>query len=69
MIINAQKNTSFMNILNKAELIIPDGVGVEIALKLKRIKLARIRGVDFSRALIKMAAENNYRIGFLGAKE
>ncbi len=69
MIMNAQKNEHFFNILSNSDLNIADGVGVKIALKLKKIKQNQIRGVDFSRELIKLASENNYRIAFLGAKE
>ena len=69
MIMNAQKNEHFFNILSNSDLNIADGVGVKIALKLKKIKQNQIRGVDFSRELVKLASENNYRIAFLGTKE
>ncbi len=69
MIMNAQKNPDFFKVLNNSELNIADGVGVRIALKLKGVKQAQIRGVDFARELIKLASENNLKIGFLGAKE
>ena len=69
MIMNAQKNEHFFNILSNSDLNIADGVGVKIALKLKKINQNQIRGVDFSRELTKLASENNYRIAFLGAKE
>ena len=57
------------NILTLSDLNIVDGVGVKIALKIKGIKQEQIRGVDFSRSLVKLANENNYRLAFLGAKE
>jgi len=69
MIMNAQKNEAFFNILNSSDLNIVDGVGVKLALKFQKINQAQIRGVDFARALVKLASENNYRVGFLGAKE
>ena len=69
MIMNAQKNEAFFNILNKSDLNIVDGVGVKIALKFQKINQNQIRGVDFSRELIKLASENNYKLAFLGAKE
>ena len=69
MIVNAQKNKEFFEIVKKSELVIPDGVGVKIALKMKGINLNQIRGVDFSRLLIKTAAEKNYTLGLFGAKE
>lgn len=69
MIMNAQKNRAFFDILNNSNLNIADGVGVKIALKLQGINQNQIRGVDFSRELIKLASENNYKLAFLGAKE
>lgn len=69
MIMNAQKNEAFFNILKTSDLNIADGVGVKIALKLQGINLNHIRGVDFSRELIKLASKNNYKVAFLGAKE
>ena len=69
MIMNAQNNPEFMDIIKASDMNIPDGVGVKIALKLKKINQENIRGVDFARSLIGLASENNYKIGFLGAKE
>lgn len=69
MIMNAQNNEDFLNTINSANLNIPDGVGVKIALKFQRIYQNQIRGVDFSRGLIKLASDNGYRVAFLGAKE
>lgn len=69
MIMNAQKNEQFFEIIKNSNLNIMDGVGVKIALKFQGIKKAQIRGVDFSRELVKLASENNYRLAFLGAKE
>ena len=69
MIMNAQKNKAFFEIITNSDLNIADGIGVKIALKMQRINLSHIRGVDFSRELIKLASENNYRVAFLGAKE
>ena len=36
---------------------------------MQKINQEQIRGVDFSRELIKLASEKNYRVAFLGAKE
>lgn len=69
MIMNAQKNSNFFNILENSDLNIIDGVGVKIALKLKGIQPTQIRGVDFARSLMDLASENNLKVGFLGAKE
>ena len=69
MIMNAQKNPAFLEIINSSDLNIIDGVGVKIALKFQGINQNQIRGVDFSRKLIDLTSKNNYRVAFLGAKE
>lgn len=69
MIMNAQKNPAFFNILENSDLNIIDGVGVKIALKLQGKNPSQIRGVDFARSLIGLASEFNLRVAFLGAKE
>lgn len=69
MIMNAQKNESFLKIIKNSNLNIVDGVGVKIALKFQGINKSHIRGVDFSRELVKLANDNNYKLAFLGAKE
>lgn len=69
MITNAKRNPAFANVLNHAELIIADGVGIKIAMKLKGINQERIGGVDFSRSLIELCVRNNYRLALLGAKD
>lgn len=62
------KNPEFAEILNNADLVIPDGVGIKIGLKIKGISTQRIAGIEFSYKLIKECAENNFSIGLLGAK-
>ncbi len=69
MIMNAQKNAEFFEILRNSDLNIPDGIGVEIALKLKGANQKRTRGIDFSRKLLKLASENGYKTALVGAKE
>lgn len=69
MIQCAKKNKDFANVIKHAELVVADGVGIKIALKLKGVNQERIGGVDFSRSLIQMCATANLRLGLLGAKE
>ena len=69
MIMNAQKNKPFFEIINNSDMNIIDSVGVKLALKIKGINQNQIRGVDFARLLVKEAAKNNLKIAFLGAKE
>ena len=65
----AAKNTDFTNIIKEAEMVIPDGVGVKIALKINGINANRIPGIDFARKLLEEAALNNIPVAIVGAKE
>ncbi len=69
MIMSAQKKSDFAKILHDAELVIPDGIGVKLALKFKGIDQKQIRGVDFSHKLIEIAAQQSFRVALLGARE
>ena len=69
MIMFAQKNPSFLDILHNCDLSTPDGIGVKIALNFKKEACSNIRGIDFARSLIALANNLNLPIGFLGAKE
>lgn len=69
MIMYAQENDEFKEIINEAELIVPDGVGVTIALKFLGIKQERIPGIDFSYKLLEYCAQNNLKVALVGSKE
>ena len=64
----ANKHENFAKILNEAELVIPDGVGIKIGLKINGINIQRITGIGFARTLIEQAAKNNIPIALVGAK-
>lgn len=68
MIEYALKTPEFANILNNADLVVPDGVGVKIALKIKGTNLKRIAGIEFSRKLLEICAQNNFPVALVGAK-
>ncbi len=68
MINNAVKNSDFRQIVNEAELVIPDGIGVKIGLKILGESVDRIAGVEFARHLIEKFAYNGKSVAFLGAK-
>ena len=69
-LVKAQKDEEFKNILNQADLSIPDGVGLVFASLLlgERIK-ERIAGVDLMEAICKRAAKKNWPIFLFGAGE
>lgn len=65
----APKDNDFANIVKEAEMVIPDGVGVKIALKINGHNVERIPGIDFARKLLEEASINNIPVAIIGAKE
>ncbi|CCX80942.1 n-acetylglucosaminyldiphosphoundecaprenol N-acetyl-beta-D-mannosaminyltransferase [Clostridium sp. CAG:715] len=68
MIENASQNPDFAEIINSAELVIPDGIGVEIGLKILGYNVRRIAGIEFSRRMIEECAKNSQSVALVGAK-
>lgn len=68
MIAYAKKDENFVKILDEAILITPDGIGVEIGLKILGYKVRRIAGIELAKALIENFAVQNKRIALVGAK-
>ena len=69
MIENARKNKDFAKVINDAQLVIPDGIGVKIGLKMKGYKnIERIAGVEFAYYLIKECETNNFSVAMVGAR-
>lgn len=65
------KNEDFAFLLKQADLVFPDGVGVEIGLKIKGYNIRRIAGIEFSKKMIEECASNNFPVApvaFIGAK-
>lgn len=69
MIALGNQNDDFGRLLNEADLVIPDGVGVKLALKIKGVDQENIPGIEFSKKLISLCDLEGYSIGLLGAKE
>lgn len=69
MIEFAKKNNEFLNIVNDADLVIPDGIGVKIALLINNIKTDRIPGIEFAEKLIEYSNNNNLPVAIIGAKQ
>ncbi len=69
IIVYAQKDKYFMQIVNSAQINIADGSGVVWAVrKLYGRKIESISGVDLMLELAKMAAKMGFRIGLIGGR-
>ena len=66
----AQRDEEYRKILNLADLVLPDGIGLEIATMLfgSRMK-ENCNGSDVSPLFLTRASKEGYKIFFLGAKE
>lgn len=69
-ILTAQEDAEFKAILNQADLVIPDGVGVLWAARqLGKFLPERVAGSDLVVRLAERGAQQGWRIFFLGAAE
>lgn len=68
-ILTAKKNDAFRDVLNAADLSLPDGIGVIYAAKLLGRPLkGRAPGIDFAKGLMGHLAQTGERLFLLGAK-
>jgi N-acetylglucosaminyldiphosphoundecaprenol N-acetyl-beta-D-mannosaminyltransferase len=66
----AQRDRDFFDLLNRADLVIPDGVGLLWAARQQGARLPeRVAGSDLVCHLAKLAAQHGWRVYFLGAAE
>ena len=65
----AENNKEFRQIINEAEIVIPDGVGIKIAFMMKGKKVSRIAGIDYARKLLENCAKTGDTVAIIGAKE
>lgn len=69
-IMKAQEDATLRDLINGSTFQIPDGVGVLLASRLKGGQVrSRVTGVDMMDHLLKLSAEEGYRVFFYGAKE
>lgn len=64
MVVDAQKDTYFREILNKGDLNICDGKGIEL---LSKEKIERIAGVDFMPDVCRLAEQEGKSVYLLGS--
>ncbi len=60
----------YYDLINSAELIIPDGAGVILASKILKtpLKKGKVAGIELAEKLIEEASRNGYGVFFLGGK-
>ncbi|MGF7398397.1 WecB/TagA/CpsF family glycosyltransferase [Thermoanaerobacterium thermosaccharolyticum] len=69
IVMMAQNDDEYKEILNKTDLNVPDGSGVIFASKIYKEELPeRVAGFDLMMELIKIASLKHYKIYLLGAK-
>ncbi len=68
MMICAQNNKDFADIINNADLIVPDGIGVELGLRILGHNVKRVAGIELGKALISEFTKRNKKIALVGAK-
>jgi N-acetylglucosaminyldiphosphoundecaprenol N-acetyl-beta-D-mannosaminyltransferase len=65
----AKENPWFKQLLNSADILPPDGVGLVWAAKFLRKPLkGRVAGADLAEELLKLANEKGWRVGIVGAR-
>ena len=69
-VIAAYHDVKLKKLLSSSELLIPDGIGVVLAAKLKGAKInERVPGCELALELCKLAELNDYAVYLLGATE
>ena len=70
MLAAADHDAQFKRILNSAELLLPDGVGVLLAAKLTGDPLPiRITGIDTAYRVLELSAQRGLRVAFIGGEK
>ena len=65
----AEKDNNFANIIKEAEMVLPDGIGIKLGLKLTGVNVQRIPGIDFAKRLLQDTARSGVPVAIVGAKE
>lgn len=61
-------NPDMKEVVNNAELVIPDGIGVEIGLKICGHNVRRIPGIQFAYRMLEECAKDGSSVALVGAK-
>ena len=66
---DASNDPGFRDLLNGADLMLPDGAGVVLAAKLRKTPLkCKVAGIDFARNMLSVFAKRGTRLYLLGSK-
>ena len=66
---DAARDPEFCALLNRADLILPDGAGVVLAAKLRKTPLkGKVAGIDFARNMLSVFARRGTKLYLLGSK-
>jgi N-acetylglucosaminyldiphosphoundecaprenol N-acetyl-beta-D-mannosaminyltransferase len=68
IVLMSRKDKDFKDILNGADMVIPDGIGIIYGAKILGSSLNRVTGIDLACEIMKRLAEKNGRVYLLGAK-
>lgn len=69
IILEAQKNEEFFNVLNQSDLSIPDGIGLKFASWALFSNLHRFTGADLSKQLLRYSERESIKIGIVNWKK
>jgi len=70
IVMRARKDAAFMDVLNRGDMVIPDGIGIVYAMRMNGVKIGdRVTGYDLVQGLLAHAAESGKTVYFLGGKE
>lgn len=66
MTMQARQNQDLATIVKQADLVVPDGSGIVLYLRSRGEKINRCPGIELSEQVVKLAAENQWRIFLIG---
>ena len=68
-VVRVQDNKQLARAISRMSLVVPDGMGIIWAAKLKKLgRLKRIRGGDLVEVLAELCARKGYKIGLVGGE-
>ena len=70
IVVRANSDKELMSIIENADLVVPDGIGLVIGSKIVGEPISeRVTGIDLMKNMLKLANEKGYSIFLLGSKE